>query len=85
MARTLLSAVKVRQYRERLGLLQNQAANLAGWLRGQSWHKLETHNSDVRISTLVTVANVLGCKIADLLISVPGESKSAARYRRSRR
>jgi DNA-binding XRE family transcriptional regulator len=82
MARTLLSAAKVKQYRDRLGLQQKQAAKLAGWQRGQSWHKLETQNADVRISTLATVARVLHCKIDDLLVSVPGESKSAGRYSR---
>ena len=82
MARTLLSAAKLKQYRQRLGLQQRQAAKLAGWQRGQSWHKLEVQNSDVRISTLATVARVLHCKIDDLLASVPGESKSAARYKR---
>jgi hypothetical protein len=41
MARTLLSAAKVKQYRQRLGLQQRQAAKLAGWQRGQSWYKLE--------------------------------------------
>ena len=82
MSRTLLSAAKVKQFRQRLGLEQTQAAKLAGWQRGQSWHKPELRNSDVRISTLSTVARVLHCGIEDLLVHVPGESKSAARYKR---
>ncbi|HSZ55165.1 MAG TPA: helix-turn-helix transcriptional regulator [Tepidisphaeraceae bacterium] len=81
MARTLLSAAKVKQYRLRLGLQQTQAAKLAGWQRGQSWHKLEIHNCDVRVSTLATVAAVLHCKIDDLLVRVSGKSKAAARYK----
>jgi len=52
MARTLLSAAKVRQYHERLGFGQKQAAKLAGWQRGNSWYKLEARDNDVRISTL---------------------------------
>jgi hypothetical protein len=75
MERTLLSAAKVRQHRERLGIPQTQAAGLAGWRRGQSWHKLEMRDTDVRISTLATVARVLGCGIGDLLVKVPGKPK----------
>ena len=82
MSRTLLSAAKVRSYRERIGLQQKQAAKLAGWQRGQSWHKLEVQNCDVRISTLATVARVLKCGIEDLLVVAAGKSKSARRYRR---
>lgn len=82
MGRTLLSAAKVRQRRERLGIQQTVAAKLAGWQRGQSWHKLELRDSDVRISTLATVARVLGCKIDDLLVRSPTESKGTRRYKR---
>lgn len=82
MARTLLSAAKLKRFRPKLGLEQRMAAKLAGWQRGQSWHKLELRDTDVRISTLATVARVLKCRIEDLLIVVPGESKGAGRYRR---
>jgi DNA-binding XRE family transcriptional regulator len=85
MARTLLSAAKVKRYRQKLGLQQKQASTLAGWQRGQSWHKLEVQNSDVRISTLVTVARVLRCDITELLVEVSGKSKSATRYGQKRR
>ena len=81
MSRTLLSAAKVERFREKLGLEQTQAAKLAGWQRGQSWHKLEVRDSDVRISTLATAARVLHCGIEDLLVRVPGQSKSATRYK----
>ena len=84
MARTLLSAAKVRQYHERLGFGQKQAAKLAGWQRGNSWYKLEARDNDVRISTLTTLARVLHCEINDLLVIVPGESKSARRYARTK-
>ena len=79
MARTLMSAAKVKQFREKLGLQQRQAAKRAGWQRGQSWHKLEVRDTDVRISTLAKVAHVLGCGIPDLLIVASGQSKSTAR------
>jgi hypothetical protein len=82
MAKTLLSAAKVKQHRELLRSGQKQAAQLAGWQRGNSWYKLEARDNDVRISTLVTLARVLHCKIDDLLVSVPGDSKSARRYPR---
>jgi hypothetical protein len=65
MARTLLGAAKVKQHRQRLGLQKKQAAKLAGWQRGQSWHKLEVRDNDVRVSTLVTVARVLHCIVGD--------------------
>ena len=84
MKRTLLSAVKVKHLRLQLGLQQAQAAKAAGWQRCQSWHKLETRNTDVRVSTLATVARVLGCGIDDLLVTAKGSSRSALRYRSRR-
>ena len=82
MARTLLSAVKVRQLRTKLGLEQTEAAKRAGWKRGQSWHKLELRDADVRVSTLATLARVLHCRVDELLVQVQGQAKSAERYRR---
>ena len=68
MARTLLSAVKVRQVRMKFGLEQTEAARRAGWKRGQSWHKLELRDGDVRVSTLATLAPVLNYRVRDLLV-----------------
>jgi transcriptional regulator with XRE-family HTH domain len=83
MKRTLLSAARVLRYRERLGFSQTQAAKLAGWQRGQSWYKLEMRNTDARISTLVTVARVLGCGISDLLVKVPSSAEKSRRLQRT--
>jgi len=72
--RTLLSAILVRQGRQRLSLTQTQAAQKAGWSSGQCWSKLELRDSDVRVGTLVLVSRVLGCRMEALLVDKPLKS-----------
>jgi hypothetical protein len=84
MARTLLSAAKVRKHRESLGLSQRRAATEIGWRLTQTWYKLELRETDVRISTLVRIARIPICDISDLFVEVPGKPSGALRYRRNR-
>jgi transcriptional regulator with XRE-family HTH domain len=57
----------IRMRRKRKNLTLTEAANLAGWTP-QKWANLESgRRKDPRVSTVETVARVLGCKVDDLL------------------
>ncbi len=58
---------KIRRRREKLGLTQTQAAELMGCTQ-QYWSGLENNRTDPRITTLLPVAAVLGCRLSVLLI-----------------
>ena len=60
---------KIKELRLQAGINQTQAAKRAGWKTQQQWADFENgYRKDPRLSTMVAVAKVLGCKVADLLI-----------------
>jgi len=57
----------IRMRRQRRKLSLTEAAKAAGWTP-QKWANLEAgRRPDPRVSTVETVAKVLGCKVDDLL------------------
>lgn len=62
---------EIKQRRKELGLTLIAAARLAGWNNAQDWKRIEDIESDLRISTLQRVANVLGCTVNDLITKQP--------------
>ena len=63
-------------------MTQAQAARLAGWGTTQCWHKLELRDYDVRVGTLVILAQVLHCNLQDILVSKPVTPRRKRRKRR---
>jgi len=58
---------EIRRRREKRGLTQQQAADAAGMLR-PAWSRLESGSRpNPAIDTLRRVAEVLGCRVDDLL------------------
>lgn len=67
-ARMGLDTEKIRSLREKRGLTQEAAAELAGLKNRQYWNNIETgQRVNVTIDTLEKVAKALGCKAKDLL------------------
>jgi transcriptional regulator with XRE-family HTH domain len=63
-----LDTEKIRSLREKRGLTQEAAAELAGLKNRQYWNNIETgQRVNVTIDTLEKVAKALGCKAKDLL------------------
>jgi transcriptional regulator with XRE-family HTH domain len=57
----------IRMRRQRRKMTLTEAAKAAGWTP-QKWANLEAgRRADPRVSTVETVARVLGCKVDDLL------------------
>lgn len=57
---------RIRQLREARGWSQDTFAHLAGLNRAYP-HKIETGKVDIRYSTLLRVAHVLGLNVADVV------------------
>jgi transcriptional regulator with XRE-family HTH domain len=59
---------EMKRRRKELGLTQAEAARRAGWATPQVWTNMENgQRKDPQVSTLMKVADVLGCKVDDLL------------------
>lgn len=60
--------MEIRRRRERLGLSPTQAAKAAGWRTMQQWWDVENgRRKNPTIRVMVRIADVLGCKVDDLL------------------
>ena len=59
---------EIRRRRKELGMTQAQAAKKAGWANAQVWMNMESgQRQNPRVGTLRKIADVLGCKMDDLL------------------
>jgi DNA-binding XRE family transcriptional regulator len=59
---------KIKELRLKLGINQTEAAKRAGWETQQQWANFENgKRPDPRLSSIVRVCRVLGCKVIDLL------------------
>jgi transcriptional regulator with XRE-family HTH domain len=63
-----IDTAKIRALREKKGLTQGQAAELAGMANRQHWNQIETGLRDnVTVQTLEKMAAAIGAKAKDLL------------------
>lgn len=59
---------KIKEFRLKLGINQTEAAKRAGWQTQQQWANVENgKRPDPRLSTIVLVCRVLGCKVSEIL------------------
>jgi transcriptional regulator with XRE-family HTH domain len=66
--RIALDLKKLRQLREDANLTMEQAAKLAGFPNRQRWYDVESgRKSNIKLSTLDSIAKALGCLPKDLL------------------
>jgi len=65
---SIVNSKEIRRRRTQLGLTQARAAKLAGWGSPVVWTDIESgKRKNPSIGTLVAVANVLECKVDELL------------------
>lgn len=87
----MFDASKIKPLRESLGLTLEAAATKAGFVNRQHWWRIESGNvPDPRVSTLVTIAAVLGISPLELLklpksLTTPTARASAGANTRKRK
>lgn len=59
---------EIKRRRRSLGMTQREAAKAAGWATTQVWTNMENgQRQNPQVLTLARIADVLGCKVDDLL------------------
>ena len=67
----ILLGLRVKSYREKTGESLNSFVLKRGGITTATWSRIENGKFDVKFSTLIKVASLLGIKIEELLKDLP--------------